>query len=421
MKEKRADLPALTGLRFVAAASIVFHHMWPVIVKLNPGVPFAFPIGQLALLGMSLFFVMSGFIIHYNYSDSVQSVRGLYAFGVARFSRLYPLLFVVIAYDLVTGNYFLYQPQEQANYLLALPYMLTATQSWFYGFVGNHPIAFPYNYSNVTWSISTEFFLYLTYPVICLVAMRRSTARSAIIKAVVIVLVSGTLLALMQRRPEFLDHFAATRLGVVENPKSSPLEIFSDWFRYVAPYPRVLEFLTGCAIAQAHIALTRFEISRRERMIARAVLGVAVAYAFLFLLRNEFLSLRAARNVWTVGLLPSISIVIFCCARYGIKALSYAPIVALGEASYSMYLLHLIIIDKSAPTVFLDPSPATIAILIGRMLIILPAIVVLSLGMHRYFEVPAQRWLRRMLNPRRAIDPAGENLAGARVRTGTGR
>lgn len=394
---RKDDLPALTGLRFIAALAIVFDHLWPVIFKLNTGVPFADPFRQLAFLGMSLFFVLSGFIIHYNYSGMVSSVRGIYEFAVARFSRLYPLFFALAAFDIVCGNFFLYAPDTYRLLdLRALSYLLAGVQSWVYGFVGDAPIAFAFHYTYVAWSISTEFFLYITYPVICLLMLRAGTPRRAIVSALVIGVLAAVVLSFLKQHTALIDH-VGTLIGVVENRKAAPPTQFSDWFNYVAPYSRVLEFMTGCTLAQAHMALSRRAVSVGESRVAQLVLAVAVVDIALFLLRNEF----GVPVVGVIGLLPAIAVVIFCCARYGVKPLSYGPLVALGEASYSMYLLHMIVIEKSAPGTPVDPTPENIAIFVGRTIIILGAIAVLSLGTHRFFEQPARRFLRRLLTPPR--------------------
>lgn len=419
---KKQDIPALTGLRFIAALAIVFDHLWPVIFKINTGVPFADAFRQLAFLGMSLFFVLSGFIIHYNYSDIVGSARGLYTFAVARFSRLYPLFFALAAFDFICGNFFLYAPDAYRILdLQALAYLLAGVQSWVYGFIGDTPIAFAFHYTYVAWSISTEFFLYLTYPVICLLMLRAGTPRRAIASALVIGVVAAVTLSWLKQHTALIDHVGSL-IGIVENPKAAPATQFSDWFNYVAPYSRVLEFLTGCALAQAHMALSRRAVSVGESWVARLLLAVAVVDIVLFLLRNELGSPRLAAIVGLIGLLPAIALVIFCCARYGVKLLSYGPLVALGEASYSMYLLHMIVIEKSAPATPVDPTADNIAIFVGRTVIILGAIAVISLGTHRYFEQPARKWLRKLLSLRRSVvfenrdDPCGSTGASSRGR-----
>src|SRR5260370_14849385 len=68
-----------------------------------------------AYFGMSAFFVLSGFVIHYNYEAQIRDEgwRGFANFLVARFARLYPLYIVCVLIelnsngyliDLVTGN-----------------------------------------------------------------------------------------------------------------------------------------------------------------------------------------------------------------------------------------------------------------------------------------------------------------------------
>ena len=52
----RANIDALTGLRFVAAFTIAFGHAYPHLLSLTG-------------VGMPLFFTLSGFIIHYVYAD----------------------------------------------------------------------------------------------------------------------------------------------------------------------------------------------------------------------------------------------------------------------------------------------------------------------------------------------------------------
>ena len=71
----RQDVPALTGLRFVAAFSVLIGHgfSWILHNHETPG-GVVFWVSQIAGLGMTLFFVLSGFVIHYNYGNLVPRV-----------------------------------------------------------------------------------------------------------------------------------------------------------------------------------------------------------------------------------------------------------------------------------------------------------------------------------------------------------
>ena len=98
MVGQKSKLDALTGLRGVAACSVLLAHgidksfIWD-------GVRVFDCTSNLAYFGMSLFFVLSGFVIEYNYAGLFARERlsvATYNFFVARFARLYPLYILTI-------------------------------------------------------------------------------------------------------------------------------------------------------------------------------------------------------------------------------------------------------------------------------------------------------------------------------------
>src|SRR5580704_2443077 len=96
---RRPDVPALTGLRFLAAFSVLLAHGLAATAANNTlpqGV--VYWLMQASGFGMTLFFVLSGFVIHYNYARLVTDggVRGIAAFLWARFARLYPLFLLMM-------------------------------------------------------------------------------------------------------------------------------------------------------------------------------------------------------------------------------------------------------------------------------------------------------------------------------------
>ena len=131
---RRDQIPSLTGLKFIAAFSVAFSHAAQHI--LPPPTPSwsimmhtAYDLAVSASgFGMPLFFVLSGFVIHYNYSARIQS-GSLYEvlnFFIARFSRLYPLylcaLFLSISITL----------KNKEIPLGVLGYYVLMLQSWFF-------------------------------------------------------------------------------------------------------------------------------------------------------------------------------------------------------------------------------------------------------------------------------------------------
>jgi peptidoglycan/LPS O-acetylase OafA/YrhL len=124
----------------------------------------------LAAFGMTLFFVWSGFVIHYNYRTLIRE-RGLSGIGQflwARFARLYPLFFLILMIDVMLGDR-LYDVLAGVNdnfqdTLYALPYFLTLTHSWIYTVIGKNALIYQIgNNVPVTWSISTEWAFYIAY------------------------------------------------------------------------------------------------------------------------------------------------------------------------------------------------------------------------------------------------------------------
>src|SRR5580698_10515452 len=100
------DVPGLTGLRFLAAFSVLIAHAFAVLMQghdARAGV--VYWLTQASGFGMTLFFVLSGFVIHYNYADLVTGagVKGIGSYLWARFARLYPLfMLMMLIYVLVS-------------------------------------------------------------------------------------------------------------------------------------------------------------------------------------------------------------------------------------------------------------------------------------------------------------------------------
>src|ERR1700730_18186865 len=91
MNSKRPSLDALTGVRFFAAFAVFMFHY---------GASFSEQIGVPKPLttflhngyyGVSMFFVLSGFIMTYTYIGRLSTKIELYDFAVARIARIYPV------------------------------------------------------------------------------------------------------------------------------------------------------------------------------------------------------------------------------------------------------------------------------------------------------------------------------------------
>jgi peptidoglycan/LPS O-acetylase OafA/YrhL len=172
------DLKPLTTLRFAAATWVVCYLYWPDLT----GGPMPAMVG-LGEMGVEMFFVLSGFILSHVYLQGFGDGRFRYgAFLWARVARIYPLhlaclvgLGVLAAAASVGG---LELSGQMVNWQALVPNLL-AVHAW--GFspasAWNHP----------SWSISAEFFAYLTFPAFAWAAWRlRERPNMAIIGTIIL-------------------------------------------------------------------------------------------------------------------------------------------------------------------------------------------------------------------------------------------
>ena len=164
----RPDIPALTGLRFFAAFFVAISHTLVMIYRDDASSGPLYYVASLSGIGMTLFFVLSGFVIHYNYQETITSggASGYWRFFAARFSRLYPLYFVLMAWEIANRGFFerAFNGDEAAiqKLLVAGPYYLTLSQSWFFSILGENNLIYQFHrVGSIAWSISTEWFFYL--------------------------------------------------------------------------------------------------------------------------------------------------------------------------------------------------------------------------------------------------------------------
>lgn len=115
-------------------------------------------------LGVALFFILSGFILYYSYQGNLQSFRDIYKFFVARFARLYPVYLLALLLGLLLDM----RLPRGAEYLV-----FPMLQSWF-------PPVSPHGYSIVAqaWTLSVEAFFYCCFPFLILFFRRGLSTRA---------------------------------------------------------------------------------------------------------------------------------------------------------------------------------------------------------------------------------------------------
>lgn len=98
---KKRYVPALTGLRAIAAYLVFLHHYNPA----SPGT-FAYRLFFQGYVGVSLFFVLSGFLIYYRYADTYfeQKYWSWRSYLQNRFVRIFPLYALLLVITVGAGS-----------------------------------------------------------------------------------------------------------------------------------------------------------------------------------------------------------------------------------------------------------------------------------------------------------------------------
>jgi peptidoglycan/LPS O-acetylase OafA/YrhL len=357
MTSSNPAIPALTGLRFIAAISVALAHGGTLLLKTAGGQNLIQAyMTSAAGFGMSLFFTLSGFVIHYNYRDNVLSERGMgfIRFMWSRFSRLYPLFLFMIFVDLITSKQLFLAVSGTGRIAddlsHALPLYFTLLHSWIYDVNSSNALIYQIGRNTaVTWSVSTEWFFYIAYPLILLALMRIRSMRGAIISIAIFCVVWSSLCIVLYDNFKPLDSWAIEKFGTIAGIKNSAQDSFVRWAIYFNPYTRIGEFMLGCLTAQAYLLLRDRPVSGTEARwgrISTSLMPFVILAAVILSRHPEIPGNIFHKMSNNFGFAPAIAALIFLCARHSSALASFLgsrPLIALGDASYSIYLTHFLI------------------------------------------------------------------------------
>ena len=396
---KPTHVLSLTGLRFVAAASIALAHL---SLNINPKIfDVTIPLSLTAIIGMPLFFTLSGFVIHYVYSASFMAPSATtYArFAVSRISRIFPLFLFFLAFHIMVtelGPALL----KKENFLVALSY-LTATFSWVpFMFDGTTPVEFRFG---VSWSVSTELFFYVLYAVAIYRINQITSVRRCAYYLVAFTIFSYGYFAILFFTREIWEPFALSHGVPMPSRQTDFLNSFYRWFLYVSPYSRIFEFIGGCLTCQLYLNCKREGVVFGGSWITYAGLTTATGFFLLYgyfavtgvawVSDNSLPALFMALHL-NFLLAGPCYLLIFGLAveRSSLNQILSAKIpLYLGDISYSIYLGHpvaLMMAYITAEAAYKGP----------RLALALLMVVILSTGLYRVIELPLKEWLRQIFS-----------------------
>lgn len=348
-------IPALTGLRAVAAWAVFLHHYNPA-----PAGTLAYRLFAQGYVGVSIFFVLSGFLIQYRYADKVRTGRAWswQSYARNRLARVFPL-YALVLIATVAVNVGMGRAMNWPLFGLNLTLLK--------GFFDD------YKFSGVaqSWSLTVEVCFYALAPLL-FVGLRRWGA--------LFLTAALTGLAILLWAVLSQTNGAGGSTGGFFG--SLPFVLFYTFFG------RAFEFVLGMALAR------RWQQERLPRLSFATVTGlVLVGGCIGWQTGVPTITTDADTLFWSeVGiynyLLP-VGIVLFLAGlireRTVLSGLLAQPILqALGLSSYAFYLIHVGILPKLLQKTGLADAGW---VLFGWLMLI-------AYGLYEGVEKPLNRWLR---------------------------
>ncbi len=351
----------LTALRFYAAFVVFSLH-----ASMLPGLEWlGHPHAELqGRVGVSIFFVLSGFIMTYVYygEDKWQPTRANAGrFLIARITRIFPLHLITMLVCLPLGLNSTTSPIQVEN----LPIHIALLQEW-------SPIGYPGPGPNkVSWTLSVEMLFYVLTPLLFAGMLKAGKRKALFLGSLFLALAALTVYF-------FTEHNDPDTFIKVER----------------APF-RLTDYLLGIL---AFLFFQRMKTNHEPWKQALLPLGVLW---FCGMMAVEYYRDEASgTNLW---MLPgSVLLVLGAAFRRDTKNwfLSSDRMVFLGEASFSFYMVHELMLRYSRQVLLKFGFEIHWLLYIPWFIVVFTAIQLVANQVHLRFEAPmntkGRKWLTTM-------------------------
>lgn len=310
------EVKSLTGLRWFAALAVFLYHFGNPAWTPN----WIWRIEHNGLLGVQLFFVLSGYVLTLRYFKIRFQLR---KYLLSRVTRIWPMYLAGLFLSFV---YLVYSNQPTPLTLIAVH--AVGLQAW------NPEMDFALGLNGPAWTVSVEFFFYLMFPIL-LTVFRRWESR---MKLGPLLMLAGTA----------LGGLLTVRQVVAFGPVDTSLQKLPNsfiWFRLV-PIHYLGLFVTGIGAA---ITVLNSQSKGLDAQLGRfAKPGMIVGLLVLSVTCVSFNTptsshLALSARFWLTG--PPFAILLMSLHLHPrnlvSKILGSDLISFLGKISYSFYILHV--------------------------------------------------------------------------------
>jgi peptidoglycan/LPS O-acetylase OafA/YrhL len=325
---KQPQLLPLTGIRFFLALWVVIFHQ-PFFRGIRWLSHFLDPfpiIIRTGFLAVGVFFMLSGFVLSYNYPlGTGWPWKNVVTFGIARFARIYPAYGVGL---LLMAPFVVDPPLRPLGKALAVASLnWTLMQAWV------PRTAVTWNYPG--WSLSAELFFYCCFPFLG-VALWKLSRPSSLFIAGLLLWVGSAMVPLLAILVPLTGPLPVTLL--TDAPMADRF-----WFNVITynPLLHLPQFCMGIIIGRTHHLLHNKNSSLLKRGYCLYVPGMILEMIALSFYKSHGGNFFVLNNGL---LLPLHSLIILGFSLGGgilARFLSVRPLVFLGNASYSLYILHI--------------------------------------------------------------------------------
>lgn len=367
--ESTVRLDALTGIRIFAAMWVVLFHVRGNLDLEFESYDYIASVVSYGELGVDLFFTLSGFIIALVYGRKLSTDwnwRATIDFWWARFIRLWPAYMFVLVLVTLWHGWFVVSSQSDpvaprdlsvGSFIRQVFMVVQWTESDSDRLTWNGP----------AWTVSAEVLAYLVFPLLTILAT-----------------------PLLVRIPTWALSFLS--VGATAPLIASTLARGSLY----EPWTWVLR-ITCCFVA-GYIGYFFYERLRRSKTANRlgGVVFIAAVAAFLAVLAVAYYTGHHVAGFVAIGLMPVMIVSLALDTGPVSRFFSSRPLVLGGMISYSVYLVHMPVIE---PLWYLQGklpflAPGTVGSQVAFALI--PVVVLVAgYALWRWVEEPCRLALRR--------------------------
>lgn len=303
--KKRMD--SIQALRFLACLCIFSHHCY---------------IYDNVFWGVEIFFVLSGFLMAYSYYPRPALDRRPIAslrFAAKKVKKLYPLHILTMLPILALAIY----AREDMKYVVTgLIENVLLIQAW--------SPEYAISLNGVAWYLSVCAFLYFMFP--CILACLRSyrSRKTAFIACGVLFIA------------EFAAASSATPLGKLIYGADADLTKYTEWFGYISPLFRLLDFAVGCNVGYIFLTRSENEFGGKKALGTAEIICAALFVAAVLISKSEsFLSADEYSRGFLYLPFACAVVYLFADGKGAIpRLLTNRVTVYLGNISACFFLIH---------------------------------------------------------------------------------